>query len=89
MRIAFVLATLVTAATAIPAAAQQRSSTGFSFDTCFNQCLTRGGSPGSCQTGCADRAATLSNIPAGARRNPNDDPRSPRFHDPEPRKGFN
>jgi hypothetical protein len=86
MRHVLPTAALLIAAT-LPAAAQsQRAASGFSFDTCFNQCLSRGGSPGSCQPGCADRAATLARIPPGAKRSPNDDPRSPHFHDAEPRK---
>jgi hypothetical protein len=79
-------AALATLCCATPAAAQSSAAAAFSFDKCYSQCLNLGGSPGSCQPGCADRAATLTRIPAGARRSPNDDPRSPRFHDPEPRK---
>lgn len=81
------IAALLTLAAAAPAAAQQpRASSAFSFDRCYSQCLNLGSSPGSCQPGCADRAATLARIPPGAARRPNDDPRSPRFHDPEPRQ---
>jgi hypothetical protein len=80
------IAVLLILAVATSAAAQQRAASGFSFDTCFNQCLSRGGSPGSCQPGCSDRAAALARIPPGAKRDPNDDPRSPRFHDPAPRQ---
>lgn len=87
MRIALVAA--MTFFLAAPAAAQQsRAPSGFDFNTCFGQCLLRGGSPGSCQPGCADRAAALARIPAGAPRSGKDDPRSPQFYDPEPRKGF-
>jgi hypothetical protein len=81
------MAAILMLVTAAPAAAQQsRAASGFSFDTCFNQCLSRGGSPGSCQPGCADRAAALARIPPGAKRSPNDNPRSPHFHDPAPRQ---
>ncbi len=87
MRIALVAA--MTFFLTAPAAAQQsRAPSGFDFNTCFGQCLLRGGSPGSCQPGCADRAAALARIPAGAPRSGKDDPRSPQFYDPEPRKGF-
>jgi hypothetical protein len=68
------------------AGAQQREASGFSFDRCFGKCLSLGSSPASCQFGCSDRAATLARIPPGAKRSPNDDPRSPHFHDPEPRR---
>jgi hypothetical protein len=74
---------------AAPAAAQPRASSpasAFSFDRCYSQCLNLGGSPSSCQPGCADRAATLLRIPPGTRPTGNNDPRSPRFHDPEPRQ---
>jgi hypothetical protein len=66
--------------------AQQRDASGFSFDRCFGKCLSLGSSPASCQFGCSDRAATLARLPPGAKRNSNDDPRSPHFHDPEPRR---
>ena len=80
------IAAVLTFAAAAPAMAQQsRASNAFSFDICYNQCLKLGGSPGSCSPGCADRAAHLARIPAGAARSPNDDPRSPRFYDPAPR----
>lgn len=75
---------------AAPAAAQQRRpavATGFDFNVCYNQCLTRGSSPGSCQTGCSDRANELARLPAGARAG-NNDPRSPNFYNPPPRQGF-
>ena len=72
-----------------PAAAQRaRPATGFDFNVCYSQCLTRGGSPGSCQSGCAERAAAVQRAQSGGPRGPNDDPRSPRFYDPEPRRGF-
>ena len=86
MRNAFIAVFLMLAAVAPVAAQQSRDASGFSFDICYRQCLNLGGSPGSCQPGCADRAATLARIPPGAKRSANDDPRSPRFHDPEPRK---
>ncbi len=85
MRTVFIAAILMLAFAA-PAAAQSRDASGFSFDICYNRCLSLGGSPGSCQPGCSDRANTLARIPPGAKRGPNDDPRSPRFYDPEPRK---
>ena len=73
---------------AAPAVAQQsRAPSGFDFNTCYSQCLSRGGSPGSCQPGCADRAAA-SRASRGRAARGNDDPRSPRFYDPEPRQGF-
>ena len=84
MRTLFIVAIL--ALITSPAAAQSLAPSGFSFDTCYRQCLERGGSPGSCQPGCSDRAATLARIPPGAQRSTSDDPRSPRFHDPEPRR---
>jgi len=72
---------------ASPALAQQRpASSGFSFETCFQRCMSLGGSPSSCQPGCSNRATTLSQIPAGGKRSPSDDPRSPNYHDPEPRR---
>ena len=76
---------------AAPAAAQQRRPTAspvFDFNVCYNQCLTRGGGPGSCQTGCSDRAAEIARIPAGAPRVGNNDPRSPNYYNPAPRQGF-
>ncbi len=80
------LAAILALAATWPAAAQTRPAPGFSFDICYSRCLQFGGSPGACQPGCADRAATLARIPAGANRSANDDPRSPRYHDAEPRK---
>jgi hypothetical protein len=71
-----------------PAAAQSRATSGFNFDTCYSQCLSRGGSPGTCQPGCSNRAATVQRGLSGGPRGPNDDSRSPRFHDPEPRRDF-
>lgn len=85
------LAALLTFALVHSAAAQSRASrapSGFSFDICYSQCLSRGGSPGSCQPGCAERAAAVQRAQSGGPRGPNDDPRSPRFYDPEPRRGF-
>ena len=85
MHIVFVSAFLMLAM-AGPAAAQRASApAGFSFDTCYSQCLQRGGSPGSCQPGCSNRAAAVQRAQSGGPRGPNDDPRSSRFHDPEPR----
>ena len=84
MRILFAI--LLLTAITHPAAAQSRTTSGFSFDTCYGQCLSRGGSPGACQPGCANRAATVQRAQSGGSRGPNDDPRSPRFHDPEPRR---
>jgi hypothetical protein len=89
MRIALVAA--LTILLIAPAAAQQQrraAPSSFDFNACFSQCLSRGGSPGSCQPGCTDRAAALARIPAGAPRTGKDDPRSPQFYDPEPRRGF-
>ena len=80
------LAALLTLAAAWPAGAQTRPAPGFNFDICYNRCLQLGGSAAACQPGCSDRAATLARIPSGAKRSPNDDPRSPRYHDAEPRK---
>lgn len=81
------LAACAFAMAADSAAAQQpRPATGFNFDVCYSRCLQLGGSPGACQPGCSDRAATLARIPPGAKRSPNDDPRSPRYHDAEPRR---
>jgi hypothetical protein len=76
---------------AAPAVAQQRrpaAASSFDFNTCYSQCLTRGGSPGSCQTGCADRANEIARIPPGAARAGNNDPRSPNYYNPPPRQGF-
>jgi hypothetical protein len=76
---------------AAPAVAQQRrpaTATGFDFNVCYSRCLTNGGSPGSCQSGCADRAAEIARIPAGAPRTGNNDPRSPNYYNPAPRQGF-
>ena len=85
MRIALVAA--MTFFLAAPAMAQQsRAPGGFSFDACYSQCLLRGGSPASCQPGCANRAAAVQRAQSGGPRGPNDDPRSSRFHDPEPRR---
>jgi hypothetical protein len=82
-----VMALLLMLATAPPAAAQRSSAaSGFSFDICYSQCLSRGGSPGSCQPGCANRAAAVQRAQSGGPRGANDDPRSPRYHDPEPRR---
>ena len=82
-----IAALLVTLAFAAPASAQQRPAAGgFSFDTCYSQCLSRGGSPGSCQPGCSNRAAAVQRAQSGGSRGPIDDPRSSRFHDPEPRR---
>lgn len=78
------LAALLTLWAAWPSAAQTRPAPGFSFDICFNRCLQQGNSAASCQPRCTDRGATLARIPPGAPRSPNDDPRSPRYHDPEP-----
>ena len=85
MRIALIATmTLVLAA---PATAQQsRAPSGFHFNTCYNQCLSRGGSPGSCQPGCANRAAAVQRAPVRRTAQTKDDPRSPRFYDPEPRR---
>jgi hypothetical protein len=82
------IATLLLILAASPAFAQQRAAQGggFSFETCFQRCLSLGGSPSSCQPGCTNRQTTLSQIPAGAKRGPGDDPRSPHYHDPEPRR---
>jgi hypothetical protein len=86
MRIALIAA--LTLLLALPAAAQRsRAPSGFDFNTCFSQCLTRGGSPGSCQTGCSDRANEIARIPPGARAG-NNDPRSPNYYNPPPRQGF-
>jgi hypothetical protein len=77
---------------AAPAAAQQRrpaATAGFDFNVCYSQCLSRGGSPGSCQPGCADRAAEIARIPAGAPRTGNNNPNSPNYYNPAPRQGFN
>jgi hypothetical protein len=77
---------------AAPAAAQQRrpaATAGFDFNVCYSQCLSRGGSPGSCQPGCADRAAEIARIPAGAPRTGNNNPSSPNYYNPAPRQGFN
>ena len=83
------LALLLTLVIAHPAAAQRsRAPAGFSFDTCYSQCLSRGGSPGSCQPGCSNRAAAVQRAQSGGLRGPNDDPRSSRYHDPEPRRDF-
>ena len=85
------LAALLTFAVAHSAAAQSRAPrapSGFSFDICYSQCLSRGGSPGSCQPGCAERSAAVQRAQSGGPRGANDDPRSPRFYDPEPRRGF-
>lgn len=71
---------------ATPAAAQSSVASAFSFDRCYSRCLNLGGSPSSCQPGCADRAAALLRIPPGTRPTGNNDPRSPRFYDPEPRQ---
>jgi hypothetical protein len=82
-----IFAVLLTLVVAAPAMAQQRRApAGFSFDTCYSQCLSRGGSPGSCQPGCSNRAAAVQLAQSGGPRGPNDDPRSPRYHDPEPRR---
>ena len=81
------IAALLALAVAAPAMAQQRRApAGFSFDTCYSQCLSRGGSPGSCQPGCSNRAAAVQRAQSGGPRGPNDDPRSPRYYDPEPRR---
>jgi hypothetical protein len=75
---------------AAPADAQQRrpaASTGFDFNTCYSQCLSRGSNPSSCQTGCSDRANEIARLPAGARSG-NNDPRSPNYYNPPPRQGF-
>lgn len=84
------IAALLTFIVATSAAAQQprgqNLSSYFNFDRCYSQCLNLGGSPGSCQAGCADRAATLARTPVGGSRNPNDNPNSPRFNDAEPRR---
>jgi hypothetical protein len=85
MRIALIAA--ITLILAAPAAAQQsRAPSGFDFNICYSQCLSRGGSPGSCQPGCSNRAAAVQRAQSGGPRGPNDDPRSPRFYDPEPRR---
>ncbi len=82
----FTAAILLAASAGVAAAQQPRPATSFNFDICYSRCLQLGGSPGACQPGCSDRAATLARIPLGAKRSPNDDPRSPRYHDAEPRK---
>ncbi len=84
MRTYFLAATLI-CTSLMPVAAQTRAAPAFSFDICYNRCLNLGSSPPSCSNGCSNRAATLARIPAGASRSPGDDPRSPRYHDPEPR----
>jgi len=81
----YLLAATLICTSFMPAAAQTRSAPPFSFDTCYNRCLQLGSSPASCSGGCSNRAATLARIPPGAPRSGNDDPRSPRYHDPEPR----
>ena len=88
MRSIIVVAAVLTFAIAGAAAAQQRAPGSFSFDTCYGQCLQRGGSPGSCQPGCSNRAAAVQRAQSGTQRGPNDDPRSARYHDPEPRRDF-
>ena len=90
MRTAIVaILTLIFAA---PSDAQQRrpaaASGGFDFNVCYSRCLSNGGSPGSCQPGCADRAAEIARIPAGAARTGNNSPSSPNYYNPAPRQGF-
>ena len=85
MRIALVAA--MTFFLAAPAMAQQsRAPAGFDFNTCYSQCLSRGGSPGIVPAGLRRprRGRAARAIRRAARAN--DDPRSSRFHDPEPRR---